>query len=354
MFLLENMRYQQSLSRMLARAALDLIGRTIIITGATGMLGSCLVDALMLWNRRQDIPCRVIAVGRSTERAKARFGAYWTEKTFSFCEQDVCMPAQNLPEKCDYIIHAASHADPVHMAADPVHTLLANVAGTDHLLRYGLSHGMKRFLYVSSGEVYGQPDEKLSDFAEEYCGPVDLSNPRSCYPEGKRAAEVLCQSYISQYGVDAVIMRPCHLFGPTMTGTDSRAVSEFLRNAAAGRDIVLKSAGLLERSHCYVVDAVQAVLLVLTKGECGKTYNIADRRYQMPVRDFARRAAEAGDCQVVFEMPSELEKEGYSRVRRAVLDTTRLEALGWLPGNQNAIETTTAILRECGLEKTHE
>ena len=115
MFLLENMRYQQSLSRMLARAALDLIGRTIIITGATGMLGSCLVDALMLWNRRQDIPCRVIAVGRSTERAKARFGAYWTEKTFSFCEQDVCMPAQNLPEKCDYIIHAASHADPVHM-----------------------------------------------------------------------------------------------------------------------------------------------------------------------------------------------------------------------------------------------
>lgn len=209
-----------------------------------------------------------------------------------------------------------------------------------------MAHGMKRFLFVSSGEVYGQSNGAADAFTEDCCGPLDLSSPRSCYPEGKRAAEVLCQSYISQYGADAVIVRPCHLFGPTMTGRDSRAVSEFLWNAADGRDIVMKSAGLLERSQCYIVDAARAVLTVLVKGECGGVYNIADKRYQMRICDFAQQAARAGGCQVICKEPSELERAGYSKVSRAVLDASRLETLGWRPQVKNGIPETVAILRE--------
>src|SRR5699024_8541963 len=120
----------------------------------------------------------------------------------------------------------------------PVDTLLGNVTGTDHFLEYARTHGTKRFLYVSSGEMYGQPDasdERLKDgFYESYCGSVDYSDPRSCYPSGKRAAETLCQSYISQYDMEAVIVRPCHCYGPTQTESDTRAVSQFIRMGIAG------------------------------------------------------------------------------------------------------------------------
>lgn len=349
MDLLDVSLYRSSLERLCAGAELDFLrGKNVLITGASGMLGSCLVDALSVWNRKQTVPCRIIAVSRNSDAAAKRFRPVWKESFFSFHAQDICDELNGLPDAVDYIIHAASNADPVRMAKYPADTLLANVLGTKNLLNYGMSHGMKRFLFVSSGEVYGQPDAQLSDFYEDYCGPLDLSSPRSCYPEGKRAAEVLCQSYISQYGVDAVIARPCHLFGPTMTDRDSRAAAEFLRQAAAGRDIVMKSAGLLERSHCYVLDAAAAILFILKAGVCGQAYNIADRQYQMTIREFAGRAAETGWSSVVCTQPDQLEAKGYSRVGRMVLKASRLEALGWKTGQRNtsAIQETVDIMRD--------
>lgn len=340
MRLAENKRYAACLKR--ARSGLDLSsleGKRILVAGATGMLGSCVVDLLRGYGQ-----CEVIAMGRKASKAEERFGP--ADGTYSFYQQDVAEPLGESLGDVDYIIHAASNADPVRMARDPVGTLTANVQGTKNLLDYGLSQGMRRFLFVSSGEVYGQPNAGLDGFTEDYCGPLDLSSPRSCYPEGKRAAEVLCQSYISQFGADAVIVRPCHLFGPTMTRGDSRAVSEFLWNAADGRDIVMKSAGLMERSHCYVVDAAQALLTVLLNGERGRAYNIADRRYQMRICDFAQQAARAGGCQVLIQEPSELERAGYSKVSRAVLDASRLEEQGWRPRTEDGIRETVEILRE--------
>lgn len=347
MDLLENQAYINSLKGIQGLEFLR--GKTVLISGATGMLGSCLADAVMVWNRQQAKPCRVITVGRNQEAARRRFGCYWGNAHFMFIQQDVCKPLDTVSEHVDFIIHAASPADPVNMAKYPADTLLANVLGTKNLLEYGLAQGMERFLFVSSGEAYGQPDENQDDFVEGYCGPLDLTSPRSCYPEGKRAAEVLCQSYRRQFGADVVIVRPCHLFGPTMSRKDSRAVAEFLWAAAEGRDIVLKSDGLKERSHCYVIDAVQGLLVALEKGESGQAYNIADRRYQMTIREFAKQAAEAGGCKVVFDLPSDMESRGYSRVSRQVLDAGKLEGLGWKPGYsiENGVAKAIRILREC-------
>jgi len=347
MDLLESKTYCASIEAVSSDIGLEqLRNKTVLIAGASGMLGSCLVDMLGLWDQSQPAPCRIVAVSRDREQAEERFHSFWKKDWFVFQAQDVCAPMKDLPGKVDYIIHAASNADPIRMASAPAETLLSNVIGTQNLFDHGISHGMERFLFVSSGEVYGQPDEAQDDFREGYCGPLDLSSLRSCYPEGKRAAEVLCQSYISQYGTDAVIVRPCHLFGPTMRRGDSRAASEFLRSAADGWDIVMKSDGQLERSHCCVMDAAGAVLTVLLNGKRGEAYNIADRRYQMRIRDFARRAAEAGGCWMRYEAPSNLEQAGYSRTSRAVLDPSRLEALGWRPRTNEAIKETVDILRE--------
>lgn len=344
MKLLENQVYINSMKEINSLQFLK--GKTVLISGAAGMLGSCLVDAIMVWNRQQAEPCRVVAIGRNLEKAKERFASFWDSGHFIFIQQNVCELLDNFPEPVDFIIHAASKADPVNMAKFPVETLLANVLGTKNLMEYGLAHGMKRFLYVSSGEVYGQPNENQDDFTEDYCGPLDLSSPRSCYPEGKRAAEVLCQSYRSQFGADVVIVRLCHLFGPTMSRQDSRAVAEFLWSAAEGRDIVMKSNGLRERSHCYVVDAAQGLLTALEKGEPGQAYNIADKRYQMTIREFAEQAAEIGKSKVKFEIPSITENKGDSKILRQVLNSDKLENLGWQLHDANAILETIQILKK--------
>lgn len=202
-------------------------------------------------------------------------------------------------------------------------------------------------MYVSSGEMYGQPDDTLKNgFYEGYCGVVDYANPRSCYPSGKRAAEVLCQSYISQYDLDVVIVRPCHCYGPTMTATDSRAVSQFFRKVLSDEDIVLKSDGTLERSHCYVTDAVMAMYYVLLKGENGGAYNIADQASQADIKTLASLIASAKNKKVVFDLPDEQEKKGFSKVVKAVLDGQKLEHLGWKPQVhlEEGVECTLRIL----------
>jgi len=345
MRLIDNETYRSQLDDVLTTLDLSpLQGKTVLVTGALGMLGSCLLDLL-----RHLEGTRVIALGRDAVAAENRFGP--PAHNYFFHQQDVCDPIEPIQGSIDYIIHAASNSNPVRYAQDPVGTLMANVQGAKNLLDFGRAHKMKRFLYVSSGEVYGQPNESCADFTEDYCGPIDLSSPRSCYPEGKRAAEVLCQSYLLQYGVDSVIVRPCHLFGPTMTRRDSRAVSEFLWNAVDRQNIVMKSAGLLERSHCYVMDSAKAILLVLLKGKRGQAYNIADRRYQMRVGEFAQRVAQAGGCQVVYEKPTELERMGFSRTTRAVLDASKLERLGWVPTQRSFIQETVDILRGIQNEK---
>ncbi|QIB68148.1 NAD-dependent epimerase/dehydratase family protein [Aminipila butyrica] len=347
MDIIKSQKYKNSLGGINLTELRQLENKTILVTGATGMIGSCIIDTLSKLNEK-GFNLKIIATSRTLEKLNQRFSPLCHDDRFIPIIFDASDNKQslNLDMNIDYIIHAASYADPVNYAQYPIETMLSNIIGTKNLLEYGAEHGVKRFLFISSGEFYGQPDDKLSDFIESYNGPVDYSSARACYPSGKRAAEALCQSYISQKNMDCVIARPCHIFGPTMLEHDSRAISQFLQKSIRKEDILLKSAGNIERSHCYVVDCVNAILTVLVKGRCGEAYNISDKKYQMTIREFAEKICQLTKVDLVFQNASDLETRGYSTISRAVLDNTKLINLGWRPLENDGVKDTIDILVE--------
>jgi nucleoside-diphosphate-sugar epimerase len=305
-----------------------LSGCNILITGATGLIGGCLVETLMM-NPKRDY--HVYASGRNEERAQKRFKGFFTDPSFHFIQYDVMQPLTS-DVNFDYIIHAASNASPNFFANNPVEVMKANIYGVSNLLDYGKEHGLKRFLYVSSGEVYGEGDGR--EFTEDYCGYVNITSPRSCYPSAKRAAETLCVSYAAEYGVDVVIARPCHVYGPYFTESDNRVYAQFIRNVLRGEDIVMKSTGEQYRSWCYVVDCISGLLFVLLKGMSREAYNIADKTSTITIKELAEMIAIIGGKRVVIETPSNLEVVGYNVVTKSVLSTQKLCALGWkIDGN---------------------
>ncbi len=313
----------------------------ILITGATGLVGAFLTDCLLALSDQNALDLRLYALCRNAARAKERFG-----ERVNAIAADVS-EATALPE-CDYIIHAASNAHPKAFSVDPVGTMLANILGVRNLLEHLRAQGHGRLLFVSTGEIYGDNPAIRDGFAETDFGKIDSMNPRACYPESKRAAETLCASYLSQYRVDSVVARLCYVYGPTITNENSRADAQFLRNALSKTDIIMKSAGAQVRSYCYVADAARALITILSGGESGSAYNVANRAAVRSIREYAEALAKVAGVQVKFETPEDAEKRGYSTVSRAVQKPDRLEALGWKPlfSFEEGIEHTFRIIEE--------
>ena len=311
-------------------------GKNILITGATGLIGSCLVDVLM---HRPDQDFQLYAMGRSRVRAERLFAEYNNRDNFHFIQQDITLPLKT-EIKFHYVIAAASGANPIAYSTDPVGTMKTNFIGVDNLFQYGIKHGLEKFVYVSSGDVYGEGDGRI--FTEDYSGYVNPLHLRSCYTSGKRATETLCVSYASQYGLDVSIARPCHTFGPHFTESDSRVYAQFIRDAVRNDKIVMKSTGEQFRSWCYVVDCASAILYILLKGGSGEAYNIADDNGNITIRQLAEMIAAAEKKQVVIELPSDVEKRGYNVVSKSIFSTIKTKSLGWnTSGNlQNKILTT--------------
>jgi nucleoside-diphosphate-sugar epimerase len=200
-------------------------------------------------------------------------------------------------------------------------------------------------LYPSAVEIYG--NAKGDDiFTEDYTGQLTLSTARACYTESKRLSEALCQSYIAERNVKVKIARLSRIFGPTMLMTDSKASSQFILKALSDEDIVLKSKGEQLFSYTYVADAVSGLLFILLHGEVGTPYNVACEACNVQLKTFAQYCADWAQRQVVFDLPTETEQKGFSIAMRALLDTKRLQALGWLPhySMENAVRRTLSIL----------
>lgn len=302
-------------------------GKRILVTGATGTIGSFIVDLLLRYNQTDDADITVYASGRSEKRLSDRFDRIKNEKLV-FVEHDILNPI-TFDFPVDFIIHAGGNAHPVAFNNDPVGTIIGNISGTYELLEYGRTHGTERFLYISSGEVYGQGHMSLDSFEENYSGYIDSTSPRSCYPASKRTAETLCASYSRQYGLETVIVRPCHTYGPGITASDSRANAQFIRNVLNGEDIVMKSAGTQMRSYCYIADCASIILTVLINGQSGEAYNSANDNSRITIAGLAKVIAKATGRKVIFADPSAVDIANRTPIAKQVLSSKKVEELGW-------------------------
>ena len=320
---------------------------SILITGASGMIGSYMVDVL-LRSCENGSGIKVIAMARDVEKMKKRFSAYKNSDNLVLVKHDLNEPL-DLNLKVDYIIHAASNATPADFNADPVGTLMVNIMGTKMLLDYAKRIDCKRFLYVSSGEVYGVMPDSANSFLETDAGYVDSTSVRSCYPNGKRAAETLCVSYSHQHGVDTVIVRPSHVYGPTALQSDDRACSSFIRSGVDRQDIVLNSAGKNIRSYTYVADAVSALLSVLINGKKCEAYNISNSDSIVSIYEFAKIVSDYCDTQLHVAI---LNNNVLSTpITKQILNNGKIKDLGWNGSYSIAkgIALTIDILREANV-----
>ncbi|WP_293696173.1 NAD(P)-dependent oxidoreductase [uncultured Agrococcus sp.] len=328
--------------------ASELYGSRIFVTGATGMICSSVIDILLFLNRAHGADITVFAAGRSERDVATRFRGFSEADGLVFVPYDATSSdAVALADGVDFIIHGASNANPAMYMQRPVETMLANIVGLSTMFDLARANSARRLLYVSSSEVYGQ-QAGAEPYSEGDYGYLDILNERAGYPSSKRAGESLCVAYGMEHSVESVIVRPGHIYGPSIRMSDNRASAEFTRKAVAGEDVVLKSRGNQLRSYCFSLDCASAMLTVLLRGERANAYNISNADSICTIGEIGEALAKAGGVDVVYDIPEEAKQTASNLMENSSLSSGKLEGLGWRPAFslRRGAERTIAILRE--------
>lgn len=306
----------------------DLKGKTLFITGATGLIGTALIKSLSLANQKYDLDIRILALVRSIEKARERFEV--EEKTGIL--QLLVGSVEELPhieEHIDYVIHAASQTSSKAFVDYAVETIQTAVVGTKNMLELARINKVLGFVYLSSMEVYGTPQKghKVSENDPGVLNPLDV---RNSYPISKLMCESLCCAYASEYMIPTRVARLTQTFGPGVDQNDNRIFAYLAKCVVNKQDIVLKTKGETERSYLSVTDSVTAILAILLKGESGSAYNCANENTYCSIAEMAEKVAMDGGVKVRYEI-QDAKANGFLNTIFMDLDTTKLQKIGWRP-----------------------
>ncbi|SPS11098.1 dTDP-glucose 4,6-dehydratase [Lactococcus lactis] len=331
MITFENKIIQEDLKEIVSSSYINfekLRGKTVLITGVSGMLATYLAYTIYYLDVHENFQTKIIGTARNMEKANAKFQSLSNEY-FELIQHDVTQ-AFDYEKDIDYIVHAASNASPKFISADPVGIIKANTLGTMNLLELARTKGIQNFLFLSTREIYGKSIKNL--LTEQDYGGFDILSPRACYPESKRMAETLLESYFVQYEIPYTVARIAHSYGPGMEiNNDGRIMSDLISNVVNHEDIILKSEGTAERAFCYISDATTALLTVLLNGDSGQAYNVANEDEPIQIRDLAQKLVSLlpdEKLKVKFDIPTS-QSTAYSTDGRTVMDMSKIEKMGW-------------------------
>jgi nucleoside-diphosphate-sugar epimerase len=308
----------------------DLIDCVVLVTGATGLVGSALVRALSAASERYDLNVRLIAHGRN--EIKGEMLVRETGAKFKSGDISKSSAILNATDKLEYVFHCAAITKSVEMINNPVDIITTEFNGTWNMLELAREKHCKGFVYLSSMEVYGQTG--LHEVRESDLGYLDLSSSRSCYPESKRLCEILCNAYAAQYGLPVKIARLTQTFGAGTPKDDTRVFAQFARNAVAEADIELHTEGKSRGNYCYISDTVRGLLTILLKGKAAEAYNISNPAVSVTVREMAEMVAR-DICDrkigVVYKANGDTENRRYATDVSHIISADKLKSLGWSP-----------------------
>lgn len=291
-------------------------GKTILVTGATGLIGKLCVKSLL----NSGYNTQVIALVRDEEKAKNIFGE---SKRLTYLVQDINQRI-NTTRRVDYIIHAASTTSSKDFVEKPVETIYTAINGSRNVLEFAKNKRLEGMVYLSSLEIYGVKEKE--NIKEEDYGYIDILNPRSSYSESKKMVETMCISYGTEYGVPVKIARLAQTFGAGASISDNRVFAQFAKAIINKENIILHTKGETKRNYCYTTDAVRGIFTILTKGENNNAYNVANENSYCSISEMAH-LLENEYTKVEYKIDEV--NRGYNPTVKIALNTQKLNALGW-------------------------
>lgn len=308
-------------------------GHTVLVTGATGLIGSLLIQSMIKYNENCTEKINVIGLARNGNKVNALFKEFlFSKHELSFCIQDIrdCIVIE---ADIDYIIHTASITQSKDFITYPVETIKTTVYGCENILNLGVRKKVKALIYLSSLEVYGLPFKSDNElyFNEEMFGQLNPCLIRSSYSESKRLAESMCAAYAAEFNVPVKIVRLSQTFGPGVEYNDNRVFAEFARCVIENKNIILHTTGQTIRNYCYTSDAIKGILTVLLKGNAGEAYNVANKKTTISIYDMANMVCTLSSQSIDVEIDVDDTNRGYNPMMKLALDTEKIEGLGWYP-----------------------
>ncbi len=305
-------------------------GKTILITGANGHIATYLAYSFLYAVEERKLDVTIVVLSRDKEKMKKKYSSMAGRTYFHLLATDVCEKI-GYKKRIDYIFHFAGNASPHFIQTDPVGILKTNVQGTFNIAELAIHHPGCKIIYASTREVYGQGSTN-STLSEKSFGALDPLEPRSCYPESKRAAETILEAYRNQYGIRYATARIAHCYGPGMNlQNDGRVMADFLDSALSGNDITIHTDGSALRSFCYIADVISGILAIAADKSDTTAFNLSNETEEISILDLAYIIAEKTSGIHVKVMNKPINPGRYCTYKRTPLDCSTLTKLGWNP-----------------------